>query len=135
MPTLMTTLTSTSFLFLLISMTVVNQSLAEMVDGASLSRFGPEKKSTDTGLSSDFMNAMSAMNGATRLRYGKRSNVALYNDLLNEMEMTPQQQAYALRLPSRWAAAKRMAAFSDLPGMNALVDQLNGSERLRFGRK
>uniref|UniRef100_A0A915EIZ1 Uncharacterized protein n=1 Tax=Ditylenchus dipsaci TaxID=166011 RepID=A0A915EIZ1_9BILA len=45
--------------------------------------------------------------------------------------LSPQQQAYALRMP-RWATVKRMASYNDLSG---LVDQINGSERLRFGRK
>ncbi|KAI1719097.1 hypothetical protein DdX_06222 [Ditylenchus destructor] len=110
---------------------LVHESLAQpsphMTD---LNRYGPEKKSADLG--ADFM---SAMNGATRLRYGKRSNGLFYNDLLaaaGPVEVDG-QAPFAFRTPSRWATAKRMASFSD--NIPALVDQLNGAERLRFGRK
>lgn len=64
---------------------------------------------------------MSAMNGATRLRYGKRSNPS---------SLEPSSQIFGFRQPSRWVStAKRMAFSENLP---ALVDSLNGAERLRF---
>ena len=91
------------------------------LQGKTDNRLMPEKKS-QSSLGSSFM---SAMNGATRLRYGKRANPSLFNQL--------EPQIISYKQPSRWfPTAKRMAFSENLP---ALVDSLNGAERLRFGRK
>ena len=83
-----------------------------------------EKRSADvnSALGDDFM---SAMNGASRLRYGKRSN-GLTNGVFVD--------AIPMAAPNRWAAsAKRMSAFSSDSLPASIVDSLNGAERLRFG--
>jgi len=64
---------------------------------------------------SDLREFMSAMNGASRLRYGKRSLAAADYDDYNVY-------------PMRMMLAKRMS--KNLPN---LIDSLNGAERLRFG--
>ncbi|KAL3072538.1 hypothetical protein niasHS_017512 [Heterodera schachtii] len=81
-----------------------------------LDKRSPLKKSD--GLS-DFVGSL---NGAARLRYGKRS------DGLTAKEI---EQILSL---NRWKMPKRVANYAEALPVG-LLDQLNGAERLRFGRK
>ncbi|KAI3415871.1 hypothetical protein GPALN_005439 [Globodera pallida] len=92
-----------------------------------LNKRSPMKKSD--GLS-DFVGSL---NGAARLRYGKRSESE--GSPAEEMEDISPQFFWAVRSSNgRWKLAKRASNYAEaLPA--GLLDQLNGAERLRFGRK
>ncbi|KAL3088346.1 hypothetical protein niasHT_023906 [Heterodera trifolii] len=81
-----------------------------------LDKRSPLKKSD--GLS-DFVGSL---NGAARLRYGKRSD-----------GLTAEEIEQILSL-NRWKMPKRVANYAEALPVG-LIDQLNGAERLRFGRK
>ena len=86
-----------------------------------LDKRGPMKKA-------DVSDFIGSLNGASRLRYGKRS---LWDPA------PVQWNGYRALIPFRqsWQMAKRVpSAYAEaLPA--GLLDQLNGAERLRFGRK
>uniref|UniRef100_A0A1I7Y924 Short neuropeptide F n=1 Tax=Steinernema glaseri TaxID=37863 RepID=A0A1I7Y924_9BILA len=79
-----------------------------------------EKKSTH-----DLNEFAMALNGASRLRYGKRS-FGLYEQLL------PQQFDSRQEVPE--FTGQKRNIYSD-PLALKLVQSLNGAERLRFGRR
>ncbi|KAI6230005.1 hypothetical protein M3Y99_01108900 [Aphelenchoides fujianensis] len=73
----------------------------------------------DGGLTkkSDMQNFVSAMRGASRLRYGKRSIGDEFDDSGDAI------------YPVRMLLTKRR-----MQGLPELIDSLNGAERLRFGK-
>ncbi|TKR60545.1 hypothetical protein L596_027777 [Steinernema carpocapsae] len=87
-----------------------------------------EKKSTH-----DLNEFTMALNGASRLRYGKRSDGSVDPAALYEQFLAAQQFPYEVQEFPAYTQ-KRSSIYSD-PLALKLVQSLNGAERLRFGRR
>ncbi|CAJ0582527.1 unnamed protein product, partial [Mesorhabditis spiculigera] len=78
---------------------------------------------------SDEINAFaSALNGAGRLRYGKRSG---YMSMFNDPDTDINDDGFVQPAFS----IGEYGPFKRSPNTQSLVETLNGAERLRFGRK